>query len=136
MQKRLSFTYSNKLFRLLIFSQLIAIIISLYSCSGCGGGSSSNSNTNSTGGGSGSSATLTWDVPTTKIDGAKLNDLAGYNMYYGKSSGNYSLRIDVGNVTTYKVNNLSRGTYYFAVTAYDREGNESAFSNEKIEIIK
>ena len=79
---------------------------------------------------------LTWDAPTTKTDGTKLDDLAGYNIYYGKSSGIYSVRIDVGNVTTYKVNNLSRGTYYFAVTVYDKEGNESAFSNEKIKIIK
>jgi hypothetical protein len=134
MQKTLSFTCSNKLLRLLIYLQLIAIIILLCSCRGCGGGISSSSNR--TGSGSGSYATLTWDAPTTKADGKPLTGLAGYNIYYGKSSGHYSSMINVGNVTTYNVGNLSPGTYYFAVTAYDKEGNESAYSNEKRKIVE
>ncbi|MEW6417438.1 MAG: fibronectin type III domain-containing protein [Nitrospirota bacterium] len=127
MQNWLSFTSSKKLLLLLIFLQLIAIIISLYNCGG-GGGSSSSSNSN--GGGSSSSATLTWDAPTTNADGTPLTDLGGYKIYYGTSSGNYSVVIDVGNVTTYKIEGLSPGIYYFAVTAYDTSGNESEYSNE------
>ena len=71
-----------------------------------------------------SSATLTWN-PNTETD------LAGYKVYVGTASGTYGAPIDVGNVTTFQVVNLSQGqTYYFAVTAYDYSGNESGFSNE------
>jgi fibronectin type 3 domain-containing protein len=58
-------------------------------------------------------------------------DLAGYNVYYGTSSGKYSVCINVGNVTSYKIDNLAQGTtYYFIVTALDNAGNESADSEE------
>ncbi len=77
--------------------------------------------------------TLTWDPPTTSADGTPLTDLAGYNVYYGAESGNYSQSIDAGNVITYQVTNLTDGqTYYLSVTAYDTSGNESEYSNEYI----
>lgn len=76
-------------------------------------------------------ATLSWNPPTTNVDGTVLTDLAGYKIRYGTASGNYSQTIDVGNVTTYTVPSLVDGsTYYFAVTAYDTSGNESGYSNE------
>jgi hypothetical protein len=74
---------------------------------------------------------LSWDPPTTNTDGTPLTDIAGYKVYYGTASGNYSLSIDVGNVTTYQVNNLTSGfTYYFVTTVYNTSGNESGYSNE------
>ena len=74
----------------------------------------------------GGSVTLEWDPP----DGSP-SDLAGYKIYYGNSSGNYTNSIDVGNVTTYTVTGLTEGlTYYFAATAYDIYENESDYSNE------
>jgi hypothetical protein len=58
-------------------------------------------------------------------------DLAGYKIYYGLSSGNYTISINVGKVTQYTVNQLTEGlVYYFVVTAYDTAGNESAYSQE------
>jgi len=82
-------------------------------------------------------ATLSWDPPVTNADGTPVNDLAGYKIYYGTSSGNYSQNIDVGNVTTYTVSNLTEGvTYYFAATAYDAARNESTDSNEVIKTIQ
>ncbi|MDZ7366230.1 MAG: fibronectin type III domain-containing protein [candidate division KSB1 bacterium] len=58
-------------------------------------------------------------------------DLAGYKIYYGESSGNYTSSINVGKVTQYTVNQLKDGVvYYFAVTAYDSAGNESGYSLE------
>ena len=56
-------------------------------------------------------ATLSWDAPTTNADGTPLTDLAGYKVYYGTSSHTYSQNIDVSNVTTYTVNNLTDGAY-------------------------
>jgi hypothetical protein len=76
------------------------------------------------------SATLAWSAPTTNTDGTPLTDLAGYKVYYGTSSGNYTSSLDIGNVATYTVNNLSPGTYFFSVTAYDTSRIESSFSNE------
>ena len=95
---------------------LIIIIIT----GGCGDG----------GGGGTETAALSWDAPTTNTDGTDLADLAGYKIYYGTSSGTYDSFIDVAKVTTYTVTELTPATYYFAVTAYDEAGNESAYSNE------
>jgi hypothetical protein len=76
-------------------------------------------------------ATLTWTPPTSNANGTPLTDLAGYFVYYGTASRNYSNNIPIGMVTTYTISNLTNGlTYYFAVTAYDTAGNQSAYSNE------
>lgn len=82
-------------------------------------------------------AVLSWDSNDWSID----PDLAGYKVYHGTVSGNYTNTIDIGlvnpnDVPTYTVVNLTDGnTYYFAVTAYDTAGNESGFSNEVSKII-
>jgi hypothetical protein len=58
-------------------------------------------------------------------------ELAGYMVYRGTSSGNYTSSIDVGNTTTCTISGLDEGkTYYFAATAYDADKNESGYSNE------
>jgi len=74
------------------------------------------------------SATLSWAAPTQNTDGSSLTDLAGYRVYYGTSADALTQVIDVSNVTTYVVNGLSSGTYYFAVAAYSTAGTESALS--------
>jgi hypothetical protein len=83
-------------------------------------------------------ASLTWVPPTTNVDGSALDDLAGYKIYYGSASNNYSHTIDVKNpgIASYVVENLSKGIHYFAVTAYDTAGNESGYSNEAYKIIE
>lgn len=59
------------------------------------------------------------------------SDLAGYKMYYGNSSGSYAGIVDIGNQTSYTIENLTVGQpYYIAVTAYDTSNNESDYSNE------
>ncbi|HBG46065.1 MAG TPA: hypothetical protein DDW94_03655 [Deltaproteobacteria bacterium] len=75
-------------------------------------------------------ANLTWSAPGTNTDGSTLVNLAGYKVHYGTQSGAYSTTVDVGNVTSYNVASLSNGSYYFAVTAYNTNGKESAYSNE------
>jgi hypothetical protein len=80
--------------------------------------------------------TLRWKAPTTNADGSPLNDLAGYKIYYGTSSGNYTKSVDVGNVTTYTMKNLPTGTVHFALTSYDKAGNESDFSDEGSKLIQ
>ena len=75
-------------------------------------------------------ASLWWTAPTTNTDGTLLTNLAGYNIYYGTASGDYTHNVNVGNVTNYTVSSLAAGTYYFAATAYNTTGNQSAYSNE------
>jgi len=79
------------------------------------------------------SATLSWAAPTQNSDGSPLLDLAGYKVYWGTSSGNYtnSVTLNGAGMTTYVVENLLSGTtYYFAVTSFNSDGLESDFSNE------
>ncbi len=78
------------------------------------------------------SATLSWTAPTERIDNTPLFDLAGYRVRYGQSSGNHSNQITINNpgITTYVVDNLSSGTWYFTVSAFDSTGQFSDLSNE------
>jgi len=61
-------------------------------------------------------------------------DLAGYKIYVGTASGTYSFpgsAFATGNVTSYTISTLPKGqTYFFAISAYDSAGNESALSAE------
>jgi len=62
---------------------------------------------------------------------ASSGNVAGYNVYQGTSSGDYDVTLDVGNWTSVTIADLEDGeAYYFAVTAYDLENNESGYSNE------
>jgi hypothetical protein len=87
------------------------------------------------GGGSGTTTTtgtasVSWDAPTQDTNGAALTDLAGYTIHYGTSASTLTQTIQVPNpsATSYVVNNLSAGTYYFAVAAYTTTGTVSAQS--------
>jgi len=59
------------------------------------------------------------------------SDIAGYKIYYGVTSRNYTNVIDVGQTTTCTIAGLEEGiTYFLAATAYDTLGTESSFSAE------
>lgn len=83
------------------------------------------------------SATLFWNAPTENADGSDLTDLAGYNVYYGTSLDSMTLggTVDNSTVTTHLVENLTPGTWYFVVTAYDTSGNESDYSEAASKVI-
>jgi hypothetical protein len=83
-------------------------------------------------GNSQSNVTLSWQAPTENADGSALVDLKGYKVHYGSASKAYSDTIQVANagLTTYVVQNLTAGKYYFAVTAYNSAGQESSLSPE------
>lgn len=68
--------------------------------------------------------TLAWDANNEP-------QVSGYRVYYGTASRIYSSSINTGKVAIYRVTGLADETrYYFAVTACDASGNESAYSNE------
>lgn len=72
------------------------------------------------------SFTLDWDdSPSAGV--------AGYMLYYGTASGNYTSKLDVGKVVEYTVKNLAAGTsYYVALASYDAARAESTRSAEVV----
>jgi hypothetical protein len=85
----------------------------------------------STGAQTSSAATLSWEAPTTDTNGAPLNNLAGYRIYYGVSEAELRQTVQVNSVgmQTYVVDGLSTGTWYFAIRAFTNTGVESALSD-------
>lgn len=79
-----------------------------------------------------SSLTLTWTAPDDNADGTPLVDLTGYKIRYGTASGNYSQTVTLSNagLNRFVVDNLSSGTYYFTISAYNSAGTESQLSGE------
>ena len=85
------------------------------------------------GGGNGTgSVDLAWVPPTENTDGSALSDLSGYRIYYGNASKNYTTTITISNpgLTSYVIESLPPGTYYFSVTATTSTGVQSAYSPE------
>jgi hypothetical protein len=112
---------------------LCLMIVALAGCGSGGGSATSAGNSlpsgSDTGSGGGATATatgvakLSWNPPQS---GAAI----GFKVYYGTSPGTYSSSVNVGMTSSYTVNGLAPGTYYFVVTAVDSSGNESGYSNE------
>lgn len=104
---------------------------------GSSGSGSSGSTGGSTGGGSTpttGSLSLRWTAPSARSDGSALalSEIGGYKIYYGTSRGNYSGSYDQTNgaATSATVSNLASGTYYLAMSTYDRSGREGSRSAE------
>jgi len=77
------------------------------------------------------SVTLTWTPPTTNTDGSPLTNLAGYVVWYGTTSTalNNSRAAPNPGLTSYVVDQLTAGTWYFAVSALNALGGSSEPSN-------
>lgn len=78
------------------------------------------------------SVTLTWTPPTQNVDGSPLTNLAGYRIYWGTSPGNYanSIVIDNPGIASYVIEQLTPAKWYFATSAVNSAGVESALSGE------
>lgn len=141
--------FPKLIFKMLILSFCVAVLVN------CGGGSTASGNdvsgtnsssssttsssTSSSSGGSinytdvfsgTGSVSLSWTSPTTYTNGSSLSGLTGHNIYVSNGSG--YLKVDSlsnPSVSTYLVQNLSAGTYFFTVTAVDTSGIESGYSD-------
>jgi hypothetical protein len=83
-------------------------------------------------------ASLTWEPPTTNTDGSTLTNLAGYRIVYGASPQQLTQTIQVASagMSSYVVENLAPGTYYFALRAYTTKGVESVDSNVVTKVVR
>jgi len=100
------------------FTHLVALAILL---AGCVGGDSVVSETDTD--------TDTPETLTLSWHPVKGN-IAGYNIYYGTTEGQYrhNIRVPDSEAKSYVIKSLPKGTYYFVITSYDKDGNESEHS--------
>lgn len=75
-------------------------------------------------------ATVTWIPPTQNTDGSVLTNLAGIRIHYGTSASDLTRLVQVAgtNLTSYTIDNLGSGTWYFGATAYTATGAESGLA--------
>ncbi len=76
------------------------------------------------------STTLSWAAPTRNTDGSTITDLGGYVIYHGLSPNALTSTVRIANpgISSYVIDNLSTGTHYFALTAFNSSGVESAMT--------
>jgi hypothetical protein len=75
-------------------------------------------------------AVLDLTAPTQNTDGSALTNLAGFRIYSGTSPSSLTqlVQLSGATLTSYTINNLASGTWYFGATAYTTTGTESALS--------
>jgi len=79
--------------------------------------------------------TLNWAAPVAREDESPIamSEIAGYRVYFGTETGNYTQSIEVNDayidaITLDELN--TAGTYYIVLTTVDTDGRESAYSEE------
>ena len=77
-------------------------------------------------------ASLSWQAPTENTNGSALANLGGYVIHYGSVSKTYTSTITISNpgLTSYVVEDLPPGTYYFSMTTLTTSGEQSSPSAE------
>jgi len=71
-------------------------------------------------------ASLRWELPPSKMDGSPLDDLAGYRILYGRRSDDLDQSVFIGDAaaTSWEIDSLGEGVWYFAVSAINTSGLE------------
>lgn len=77
-------------------------------------------------------ALLSWTAPLTRVNGESLamGEIAGFEVAYGTNAENLNqtLAIGDGSMDELLVDELTTGTWYFAIRTLDTEGNRSELS--------
>ncbi|MEE4185437.1 MAG: putative Ig domain-containing protein [Gammaproteobacteria bacterium] len=70
------------------------------------------------------SVTLSWLPPTQNVDGSPIASLSGYRLLYGQTPRDYTEAVVIDNpgVTTYMLEGLTAGDWYFVIQAVDGDG--------------
>jgi hypothetical protein len=66
--------------------------------------------------------------PTERTDGSALTNLAGYRIQYGTDAAdlNKTITLNGTSLTSYMVEGLAPGEWYFSLIAFDTDDIESA----------
>ena len=124
-------------FSRLAYLLALILVLPLVACSGGDAGLSSSGDgvLSSTGS---NVSNLSWVAPSEREDGTGLSpsEIAGFRIYYGAKSGDYSntVNIDDHTATQAVLAGLPSGTYFVVVTAVDVDGRESTYSDE-VEVV-
>lgn len=96
---------------------------------------------------------LEWQAPTQNVDGTPLTDLASFTIYHGFATGSYeplTFSVNDALATDQSLDRAGPGVdivvpspgpqggdvdVFFAMTASDASGNESALSNEVLRTV-
>jgi len=75
-------------------------------------------------------ATVTWTAPVANAGQSAATAVAGYRVYYGSTVAGMTHVVDVNDPTetSFVIDNLSAGVWYFAMSSYDTARAESALS--------
>ena len=113
-----------------IYLLALILIFPLFSCSGGDGGDGADPATVTSFG----DLNLSWIAPDQREDGAEFYpslELAEYRVYYGSKPGDYQNQVDIiDGFTDAQVASIPAGIYYAVVTAVDKQGRESLYSEE------
>jgi hypothetical protein len=73
-------------------------------------------------------ASLSWLSPPANSNGTL--EVEGYHIYYGSSAKDLThvVNVESPNATSFVINNLSAGTWYFGIASYNAEKVESSMS--------
>lgn len=82
-------------------------------------------------------AQLSWAAPVDNADGSSLNKLSGYRIKYGRSKKDLDRSVFIENpsVSTYVIEDLQPGTWYFEVIAISGDSIEGPPSNQAQKVI-
>jgi len=82
------------------------------------------------GGGGAGTAKLSWTPPTQNADGTPLLNLAGYEVRWGRTpdASEHTSTISDPRATTFDINGLGPGTWYFKMASKNTAGEMSVFT--------
>jgi len=87
----------------------------------------------------GQAVTFQWEMVLEREDNTPLLNLAGYKLYQSAEAGVYgavpAVDLDNPGLSTYVLEGVGEGLWYWVLTAYDANGLESGYSNEVSKII-
>jgi len=74
---------------------------------------------------------LSWHAPMLNADGSRIADLSGFRIHYGPSPTALPQTLEVKDprLLILVVPNLGSGTWFFAVSSVNAQGEESALSS-------
>jgi len=94
---------------------LLAVAMTLVVCA-CGSSEPANG-----------TVTLSWNAPTTNTDGSPIGTITGYTIYYGSDPTAMTQTIQIADpkATSYFVQHMRPGTYYFSVATSTASGTSA-----------